>query len=222
MWAEHGLVHEAGAGRRAGNKGGRHCLSAHACEHSDGGATNAPMNEAYLRTLWEQVLVFLVSGSLQGQGGPAASTKSLQVPVRPFHAPTILLTNFHFPQVSPGRSLMAIFSYSAAVRRSCYPVNHQQGPDLTRRGSGHLTSLGTAVTVSRMRLLPAWRPRQHQRFPFLASFPPGTHGTFLSSSGNGLLNLIKRMAPHGHSAGPMWVASTPPLTFHPGAVCWVP
>ena len=144
----------------------KRCSSVLACDHSNGCEMHTPTSEVCLRALWEQILVCLIAGSLHGRGGTGRSNSPCgcqpDLSTHPPFCPEILI----FP-VSAGPSLMAIFMFLAAARWSSHPVSYQQNPHLMGEDSGHLTSPGTTITVSRMRLHPARGPTNTRCFSSL-------------------------------------------------------
>lgn len=137
--------------------------------------------------------------------------QSLPVPARPFHTPTILPRNFNFPSICwtlpdgyfyvPGCCQVE----SSPRELSTESPSHGRGLWPPHLSGDHSYCLKDETSSS-------LRPHQHQMFLLLA-FPPGAHKTFLSSSRSGLLNLIKRRAPHGHLACSARAGSTPVLAF---------
>lgn len=153
----------------------------------------------YLRALWEQILVFLIAGALHGQGGTERSKSPCRCQsdlcTHPPSCPEILI----FPSVC--WTLPDGYFY---VLGCCQgePPPHELSTESPSYGQGlwppHLSG-DQSYCLKDETCSP--RPHQHQMFLLLV-FPPGAHKTFLSSSQSGLLNLIKRIAPHGHLACP--------------------
>ena len=190
------------------------------CDHSNGCETHAPTSEVYLRALWEQILVFLITGALHGQGGTERSKSPCRcqpdLSTHPPFCPEILIFPSIFWTLPDGYFyVLGCCQVESSPRElSTESPSHGQRlwpPHLSR---DHSYCLKDETPSSP-------RSHQHQIFLLLA-FPPGAHKTFLSSSRSSLLILIKRIAPHGHLACPARVGSTPVLAFHLSAICWIP